>query len=172
MATHDDNNTVVRIRSESTLLAKTGKASARQPEPEMAEGTGMEPEAGEKREALPLPGSAYDAAYARPNNRPLPTLHLVIGDAVKGLPYSNLDSIDLLPGDKPGVGPAIVILFTGIIPRKAKITGRHLGLLHDLISDHRIKWVRELPKGRDFKDKDDKATVITGITIEPVKEPA
>ncbi len=165
-----DNLARERVRPQSTLLSDV--KAARAPEPEAAEDGGAEPGTGEKLMALPLPGSAYEAAYARPNNKPVPTLRFLTGDAVKGLPYANLDSIDLEPAGKPGVGPVIVMRFAGIVAMEARITGRHLLLLYDLLSYHRIAWVRELPQGRDFRDKDEKATVITGITVEPVKEPA
>jgi hypothetical protein len=41
--------------------------------------------------------------------------------------------------------------------------GRHLLKLYDLLSDHRVAWVRELPKEKDFMDA--KATDISSITI-------
>ncbi len=163
MDTHDD--TVVRMRPKSTFFADVAKPE-RKPLPDAEEDTGPELDAGDKLLALPQPGSAYDAAYARPHNRALPTLRLLISDRVKGLPYANLDSIDLEPGDKPGEGPVIVIWFTGIVVRQVRISGRHLEALYDYLSYHRIAWVRMLPKGRDFRDKDGEATVITGITVE------
>jgi hypothetical protein len=70
---------------------------------------------------------------------------------------------------KPGVGPAIVIAYIGIIRRNATITGRHLVTLFELMSYHRIAWARERPEGKDFF-RDGKATVITGIAIERLTE--
>jgi hypothetical protein len=52
--------------------------------------------------------------------------------------------------------------------REAIIAGRHLLKLYDLISHHRVAWVRELPKGKDFMDKGQ--TVITSITLNRIKE--
>jgi hypothetical protein len=135
--------------------------------PEPAD-SGSESPVGEKLIPLPQPGDPYDAAYARPDNKPLPTLRFVMGDQIRGLPYANLDSIDWVPADQPGGSPAIVLRFTGLIAREARIRGRHLLLLFDLLSYHRIAWVRELPEGRDFKDT--QKPVIRSITVEPIKE--
>lgn len=118
--------------------------------------------------SLPQPGSAYEAAHARASNKPVPTLRFVMGNTIRGLPYANYDSIDWLVPATPGAGPAIVIRFTGLVPREAILTGRHLLKLYDLLSHHRVAWVRELPQGKDFGDKGQ--TVITGITIRPVTE--
>ncbi len=52
--------------------------------------------------------------------------------------------------------------------REAIIAGRHLLKLYDLLSYHRVAWVRELPKGKDFMDKGH--TVVTGITINRITE--
>jgi hypothetical protein len=164
MATGDD--TLLRVRPISTLLTDVKPSVARVAVAEQE--VEAEPPEGDRLVALPRPGDPYEAAHARPSNNPVPTLRFVMGETVRGLPYSNLDIIDLVPSDKPGTGPAIVLLFTGLIPRKAVITGRHLLTLFDLMAFHRIAWVRELPKGRDFKDG--KATVITGIAIERITE--
>jgi hypothetical protein len=117
--------------------------------------------------ALPQHGSAYEA-HARASNKPLPTLRFVMGETIRGLPYANYDSIDWLVADKPDASPAIVIRFTGLIPREAVISGRNLLRLYDLLSDHRVAWVRQLPKGKDFLDA--AATVVTGIAVERIKE--
>jgi hypothetical protein len=164
MATGDD--TLLRMRPKSTLLTDIKPSVARGAESE--QDAEAEPADGDRFVALPQPGDPYDTAYSRPRNTPVPTLRFVMGDTIRGLPYANLDSIGLVPNDKPGAAPAIVIVFSGVIPRKAVITGRHLLVLLDMLSDHRIAWVRELPKGRDFKDG--KTTVITGIAIERVTE--
>jgi hypothetical protein len=129
---------------------------------------GLDSPAGEKLIPLPQPGDPYDSAYSRPANQPLPTLRFVKGDEIRGLPYANLDSIDWMPADKPGGSPAIILRFSGIIAREAIIRGRHLLLLFDYLSYHRIAWVRELPEGRDFKDA--QKPVIRSITVEPIKE--
>jgi hypothetical protein len=166
---NDDALLRERVRPKSTLL-EMKPAAARQPAPETPEDTEQGSSALDDFASLPQPGSPYDAAHARASNKPVPTLRFVIGDTIRGLPYANYDSIDWLVADKPGAAPAIVIRFTGLVPREAIIAGRHLLKLYDLLSHHRVAWVRELPKGKDFKDKDDKATVITGITIRRITE--
>jgi hypothetical protein len=167
MAMDADSQLRERVRPKSTLL-DIKPAVSRTPSPDAEDDDGPELPAGERLVPLPQPGSPYDTAFARPDNKPLPTLHFVMGDTVRGFPYVNLDSIDLLPSGKPGGGPVIVIRFAGLAAREVKLTGRHLVGLYDLLSYHRVAWVRELPKGKDFTDKGQ--TVITGITIEPVKD--
>jgi hypothetical protein len=165
MAT-DDNSLRERVRPKSTLLDDISRAAARGARPD---GDDEEPAPdGDAIIPLPQPGSPYDAAHARPESKPLPTLRFVMGDTVRGLPYANLDSIDLVPADQPGGGPVIVIRFNGIVAREVKITGRHLFKLYDLLTAHRVSWVRALPKGKDFMG--DGVTVVTGIVIERIKE--
>lgn len=161
MATKDDDDTVVTLRPKSTLIVDNGKEGRK---PSQSGGA----ETSDDFASLPQPGSAYDAAYSRSSNKPVPTLRLVIGDTIRGLPYANYDSIDWLVSVDPGASPAIVMRFTGLIPREAVITGRNLLKLYDLLSHHRVAWVRELPKGRDFKDN--AATVVTGIAVNRIKE--
>ncbi len=123
---------------------------------------------GEALIPLPPPGASYDTAYARPHNKPLATLRFIKGEGIRGFPYANLDSIDWLPSEKPGGGPSIVIRFSGLVPREATISGRNMRTLFDLLSYHRVAWVRELPPGRDFRDG--QATVITDITVKRITE--
>ena len=167
MAMDDDTLMRGRVRPRSTLLEMKSAAS-RQSNPESPEDNPNESSALDDFSSLPQPGSAYDAAYSRASNKPVPTLRFVIGDTVRGLPYANYDSIDWLVSDKPGASPAIVIRFTGLVPRQAIIAGRHLLKLYDLLSHHRVAWVRELPKGKDFLDS--QMTVVTSITVERITE--
>lgn len=164
MAT-DDSVLRQRGRQGSTILADIQAAAARGAAQEERQ------EDAEPREApivLPQPGDSYDAAYSRPANKPVPTLYFLLGDQVRGLPYASLDSIDWQPSEKPGAGPAIIVRFAGIVPRVATVTGRNIYGLVGLLGTHRITWLRELPKGRDFKGEG--ATVITGISIERITE--
>jgi hypothetical protein len=163
----DDTLLRERVRPKSTLLEMKPLA-ARPPAPEAPEETETESSALDDIASLPQPGSAYEAAYARPSNKPVPTLRFVVGDAIRGLPYANYDSIDWLTPDNPGASPAIVIRFTGLVPREAVIAGRDLLRLYDLLSHHRVAWVREMPKGKGFMNKG--GTVITSITIRPITE--
>jgi hypothetical protein len=108
--------------------------------------------AAEKLIPLPRPGDDYKA-YARAANKPVLTLRFLMADAsVRGFPYTNLDTIDLVPGDRPDAGPVIVVRFAGITATEARIEGRRLDRLYDQLGHHRIAWVRELPPRRDFKD--------------------
>ena len=161
----DDN--LLRARPKSTLL-DIKPATARQPVGETPRVSEPEPSALDDFASLPQPGSAYDAAYSRASNKPVPTLRFVMGDTIRGFPYANYESIDWLVPNKAGASPAIVIRFTGLVPREAIIAGRHLLKLYDLLSHHRVAWLRELPKGKDFMDKGH--TVITGITISRITE--
>lgn len=167
MATNDDALLRQRVQPRSTLL-EMKPATARQPAVEPQEDAETISPAAEDFASLPQPGSPYDAAHSRADNKPVPTLRFVMGDTIRGFPYANYDSIDWLAPDKPGASPAIVIRFTGLVAREAIIAGRHLLKLYDLLSHHRVAWVRELPKGKDFGDKGH--TVITSITINRIKE--
>ena len=159
-----------RTRPRSTLLPGPGgkAATARQWVADRDGDGEADSPAPDDFAALPGPGSPYDAAHARASNKPVPTLRFVMGETIRGLPYANYDSIDWQVADEPGASPAIVIRFTGLIPREAVITGRNLLKLYDLLSNHRVAWVRQLPKGKDFLDA--AATVVTGIAVERIKE--
>jgi hypothetical protein len=164
----DDN--LQRIRPRSTLSDFGRTATARQAVVDLP--VASEPEAAvtEEYSLLPAPDSAYDAAHARASNKPLATLRFITGATVRGLPYANFDSIDWMAPDKAGASPMIVIRFTGLIPRQVVIAGRNLLKLFNQLSDHRIAWLRELPAGRDFRAKDDGATVITSIDISQITQ--
>ena len=158
-----------RTRPKSTLLDGPGRApAARQTTVEMPGGSESDSPGSDDIASLPLPGSPYDAAHSRASNKPVPTLRLIMGETIRGLPYANYDSIDWQVPDKPGASPAIVIRFTGLVPREAIISGRNLLKLYDLLSHHRVAWVRELPRGKDFKDAAE--TVVTGIVVNQIKE--
>jgi hypothetical protein len=101
---------------------------------------------------LPRPGDEYQA-HARSSNKPVLTLRFLLADAsVRGFSYANLDTIDLVDGDRPDSGPAIIVRFACITGLEARIEGRHLDRLYDQLGHHRIAWVRELPPRRDFKE--------------------
>jgi hypothetical protein len=158
-----DDETLTRQKPRSTLLPGPGMAGVRTPVEKKPE-----PPEGDDDTGLPSPDDDY-VAHSRPANKPVPTLRFIMADwQVRGLPYANLDSIDLVTDGKPGASPAIVIRYSGIVPREARITGRHVVTLYDKIADHRIAWVRVLPKGRDFHDAAE--TVITGSVIERITQ--
>jgi hypothetical protein len=169
MATDDDMMLRERTRPKSTLLPGPGsKVLARQPVVDIDGEHETELSALDEFASLPQPGSAYEAAHSRPSNKPVPTLRFLTGETIRGLPYASLDSIDWQVSHKPGASPAIVIRFTGLVAREAIISGRNLLKLYDLLSNHRVAWVRELPKGKDFLDA--AATVVTGIVVDRIKE--
>jgi hypothetical protein len=169
MATHDENN-VVRMRPQSTLLA--GKAAARQPMPEVEQEADGESLPTDDFDSLPLPGSAY-LPYARPSNKPEITFHVMLKDGSwRGFAWSNFDSVDMLLPESAGVGPVLVARFGGLVPSELRIGGSNLGKLHALIGRQRIAWIREYPSRRGFDGaaaKDDKAEIITPVAITPWK---
>jgi hypothetical protein len=121
----------------------------------------------EELHPLPLPGDEY-VAYSRSSNKPTLSLRFVLADAsVRGFSFASLDTFDLKPGEKPGQGPMLVLRFDGSKGTEAVLEGRHLDTLYDHLGDHRIRWVRELPPGRDFLDAD--KPVINRITFRPVQ---
>lgn len=122
----------------------------------------------ERLHPLPQPGDPYTEAYSRASNKPTLSLRFVLSDAsVRGFSFASLDRFNWQPGEKPGDGPVLVLRFDGSEVTEAVLEGRHLDTLYDLIGDHRIRWVRELPRGRDFLDPD--KPVINRITFRPVK---
>ncbi len=161
MATHDDHDTVVRMRPKSTLIPDFAK-SARQPE--AADDAGAATPAGDDLIPLPGPGDAYKA-HARPDNKALLTLRFLLrNSAVEGFSYSDLRRIRLLPSDKPGGGPVLVLRF---IDEEVRIEGRHLDAMHNYLGYHRIAWVRELPPGKMLGEG--MAAAVTGISIRQVE---
>jgi hypothetical protein len=111
MATNDDPLPRPRVQPKLTLV-EMKPATARHTVLETREDTGSESSAAKDFASLPQPGSPYDAAHSRADNKPVPTLRFVMGDTIRGFPYANYDSIDWLVPDKPGASPAIVIRFT------------------------------------------------------------
>lgn len=127
------------------------------------------PEAGtlppmEDMTPLPQAGDTYEAC-ARVANQMVPTLYLILGNGdVRSFPNSaRVEGPDLVAADSPGGGLMIVLRFAGITGTEVRIVGRNLDRLHVLLGDQRIRWVRELPKGRDFKAEG--VPVITGISV-------
>lgn len=166
MAIHDDHDNVVRMRPKSTLIDES-KAAARQPVADLVDGTGAASPAMDDLTSLPGPGDAYKA-HARPDNKALLMLRFLLKDStVEGFAYSDLRRIRLLPADKAGGGPMLVLLFVEAVISEVLIEGRHLDTLHNYLGYHRIAWVRELPQGKMLADK--VAAVITGITVRQVE---
>jgi hypothetical protein len=163
----DDN--LMRSRPKSTLLPGPGSKVARAPEAELSEAA----EAGPWDDYDPLPqaGSPYMAACARPGNKPEIVLHVMLKDGFyRGFAWSNFDSVDTAPGDKPGSGPVLVARFAGLVPTELRISCSFLGKLHACIGRQRIAWIREQPSKRGFDamaglGDEDKPEVITSIVV-------
>ena len=138
-------------------------------EPEAAASDVAEPGAWDDYDPLPQPGSPYLAAYSRAANKPEIVLHVMLKDGFsKGYAWSNFDSVDTAPGDKPGSGPVLVIRFAGLVPTELRITGSNLGKLHACIGRQRIAWIREQPAKRGFDGvaaQGEKAEVIASIAV-------
>jgi hypothetical protein len=123
----------------------------------------------DKLTPLPKPGDAYLAHPSPHGPKAVITLYFLRADSsIRGFPYLNLDSIDLLPDPKPGNGPVIVVRFAGITPTEVTISGRNLDRLFDYLGQHRMPWVRELQPKWDFREAGE--PVITGIAIKPIED--
>ena len=83
----------------------------------------------------------------------------------KGYAWSNFDSVDTAPGDKPGRGPVLVVRFVGLEPTELRISGINLGKLHACIGRQRIAWIRERPSKRGFDREDCPPEVIESIAV-------
>lgn len=166
-------DSLMRPRPKSTLLPGPGsKAAAKPPEPEVVVNNVAEPGPWDDFDPLPQPGDPYKA-YARPSNKPEILLHVMLKDGFfRGFAWSNLDSVDTVSSESPGVGPVLVLRFAGLMPTELRLCGSNLGKLHALVGQNRIVWIREHPSRRGFDGagaRDDKAEVITGVIIVPWK---
>ena len=168
-----DDDLMLRTRPRSTLLPGPGsKAAVKPPEPETVADGRAETGPWEDYDPLPQAGSPY-VAYARPGNKPEMVLHVMLKDGFsKGYAWSNFDSVDTAPGDKPGSGPVLVVRFAGLVPTELRISGSNLGKLHACIGRQRIAWIREQPSARGFDGvaaPGGNAEVITSIAVRPWK---
>lgn len=163
MDTHDNHDTVVRMRPKSTLLGDP------KPPPGVASpppgGVTASPE--ERDDPLPRPGDAY-RAYARRLARPIPTLFLVSRDYLpNGFSYANLERVWLEQSDKPGMAPLLIARFYGSVVTEAVIEGRDLHSLCHGIGRHVIPWMWEHPSPKDFANDDE--PLIRRISIRQAK---
>ena len=155
----ESEDKVIEMNSrKSTLLSMLDRPAA---EAERAGKTEPETQTEDESDNLPGPEEGY-AACSRLDNKPQLMLCLLkADDSVKSYSYSDLRSIDLQPGNKPGNGPGLVLRFVGVA--EVRIEGRRLRTLVDCLRRHRIGWLRELPAGRDFRDGN--AMVITRMEV-------
>ena len=116
----------------------------------------------DKVDPLPRPGDRYKAA-GRHGNKPDLTIHFVMKDySYEGFSYADLERVRLVPSEKPGGSPVLVLRFNGSVITEVKIEGRHLHGLYHWIGLHRLPWVWEHPSPADFADRD--GTLISRIT--------
>ncbi len=116
---------------------------------------------------LPRPGEPYQA-HARHSNRPEMMIHFVLRDlSYEGFAYADCERVRLVPGEKPGSGPVLIMRFNGSVVTEVLIEGRHLHSMYHGIGLHLVPWLWEHPSPADFAD--DKATLIKQITFREVE---
>lgn len=123
--------------------------------------------AGERTDPLPQPGRPYKM-HARHGNKPEMTLHFVLKDfSYEGFSYADFERVRLVPGEKPGSGPVLIVRFHGSEIMDVLIEGRHLHSLYHWIGLHGVSWVWEHPGPAEFLEES--MPVITRITLQPVE---
>jgi hypothetical protein len=116
---------------------------------------------------LPRAGESYQA-HALHGNKPEMMIHFVLRDfSYEGFSYADCERIRLVPGEKPGSGPVLIMRFNGSVVTEVLIEGRHLQTVYHLIGLHQVPWLWEHPSPADFTD--DKATLIKRITFREVE---
>jgi hypothetical protein len=115
-----------------------------------------------------LPDSAHGyMAHSRPANKPLYTLHCILGkEGYRSFQYVHLDSDSRFAVE--GKGQVIRLRFSGSKTTAVTIRGRNLMRLFDYVHQHRTAWVMQIEAGRDFAA--DGETVVTAIEIEEVRD--
>lgn len=109
---------------------------------------------------LPDPAAPYEA-YGRVSNKPLYTLHFLMGaEGYESCQYVHLDSRSSFQVTEEG--QIIRIRFYGSRPADVTIVGRSLLLLYDYIHQHRMPWIRLCE--RPFVDGD--KPIITRLRID------
>ncbi len=121
----------------------------------------------DKGDPLPRPGEPYKV-HARHSNKQEVTLHFVTKDfAYEGFAYADCERVRLVPADKPGGGPVLIVRFNGSEVTEVTIEGRHLHSLYHWIGLHLVPWVWEHPSPAEFTD--DKAPLIKRIRFNTVE---
>ena len=149
----DDRLAIDRLRGNggiSTLLARPVAAGDA---PEI-DGT----------EALPDPAEAYQA-HARPAAKALTGIHFLMADqTIVNFQYAELSSRNaFVPWEESVKGNLLTLRFAGLEAVEIRISGRNLKPLFDLVTQHRVAWVAQLPERQNFRD--DSAAVVTAILI-------
>ena len=166
-------DSLAKKRPQSTLLPPAGAAAMVkpvEPEPETAAGDG-ELGQGDDFDPLPQPGDPYVKAYATTRSGLTTTLHVLLATGVyRGFAWSNYDSVDMVPGDKPGSGPVMLLRFAGLVPTELRISGSNPGMLHACLGRQRVLWIRERPASRGFAagaNRGGPADAIESINVNP-----
>lgn len=158
-----DSDSLVRPRSFSPSNIRTQFRKDAEPAPN-PEAAGQETASPDKVDPLPRPERPYKA-HARHGNKPELTLHLVTKDyGYEGFSYANLDRVRLVPGQRPGSSPVMILRFSDT---EVTIEGRHLHSLYNWIGLHLVPWVWEHPAPAEFADET--ATLISRISINQIE---
>lgn len=169
----DDNNVIGMPREKfrvSDLLGtahSSREADAKSTRP-AADADAVTPEAEERTDPLPQPGDNY-RSHGRLSSKPRSSLFLVGKDFLPdGFAYHCLERVRMVPGEKPGAGPVMVLRFGGTEACDVLVEGRLLHPLCNLIGEHRLPWLWEHPSPGDFGEA--KSTLIRRIVVRPVKQ--
>jgi hypothetical protein len=150
--------------SPSSIRSQVQHAKEAAPKPETAESDAASPD---KVDPLPKPGDPYKSA-GRHGNKPDVTIHFVTKNySYEGFSYADCERVRLLPAEKPGGGPVLIVRFNGSVVTEAVIEGRNLHSLYHWIGLHRLPWVWEHPSPAQFSDET--ATLISRITLRQVE---
>jgi hypothetical protein len=124
-----------------------------------------------KSDPLPKPGDAY-RAHARFLNRlsvEQRLIHFVDRECwYEAFAYSDLRRVRWLPPVDEGGGPVLELRFVEAETTNVRIEGRNLEDIEYWIGEGTMPWVWEQPRG--FKTRDDKAVVITRLTLQKAEE--
>jgi hypothetical protein len=134
------------------------------------------PEAANEDDERPDFSKAY-RAFGHPRPQPLRSMFLYFnaderkryGRKKIQIQYEHLDSDDPMSEGFADDGQSFAIVVSGARQMlRITVRGRQLEGDYDLISQHRMAWMRSIDRGRDFGQAD--GPVITSIEIEPIKE--
>jgi hypothetical protein len=121
----------------------------------------------DKVDPLPKPGDAYKV-HGRHGNKPDLTIHFVLKDySYEGFSYATFERVRLVPKEKPGTAPVLIVRFHGSVITEAVIEGRHLDSLYHWIGLHKLPWVWEHPEPARFADEN--AMLVSRITFRQVE---
>ena len=161
----DDSLTRSRF-SPSSIRSQVQSATEAAPKPEAAVAVPATPSP-DKADPLPRPGDAYKA-HGRHGNKADLTIHFVLKDySYEGFSYGDFERVRLLPPEKPGGGPVLILRFNGSVVTDVRIEGRNLHPLYHWIGLHRLPWIWEHPSPADFSDEN--AAVISRIGFREIE---